>query len=137
MRFARVPNARSGRGLSLVGFGWAKLVVGVATVTALAAAAFSVAAAFQTGAIVAQTAAPACTANTLVSTENGPVCGIVIDGVTSYLGVPFAAPPVGTLRWQPPAPVSARTTAFQATQLGPACPQPPFPPGSTPNAMTS
>ena len=119
------------------GYGWAKVVVGFATVTALAAVSFSVAAAFQSGAIAAQTAAPACMANTLVDTENGPVCGIVNDGVTSYLGVPFAAPPVGTLRWQPPAPVAAWTTAFQATQVGPDCPQPPFPPGSIPNAMTN
>ena len=137
MRFARVLDVRSGRGFSLAGFGWAKLVVGVATVTALAAVGFSVAAAFQTGAIAAQTAAPACTANTLVSTGNGPVCGMVNDGVTSYLGVPFAAPPVGTLRWQPPVPVAAWTTALQATQVGPDCPQASSPTGSNLNAMTS
>ncbi len=113
-----------------VRFPWAKLVVEVATVTALAAI-------FQAGAIAAQTAAPACTANTLVNTENGPLCGVVKDGGTSYLGIPFAAPPVGPLRWQPPAPVAAWTTAFQATQVGPNCPQAAFPTGSNPNAMTS
>jgi para-nitrobenzyl esterase len=130
MRFAGVRDVRSGGALALVVFGWAKLVIGVATVTALAAV-------FQTGAIAAQTAAPACTANTLVNTENGPMCGMVKDGGASYLGVPFAAPPVGPLRWQPPAPVAAWTTAFQATQAGPSCPQAPFPIGSNVNAMTN
>ena len=110
MPFAGVLDLRTGGALALVGGGWAKLVVGVATVTTLAAI-------FQAGAIAAQTAAPACTANTLVNTENGPLCGVVKDGGISYLGIPFAAPPVGPLRWQPPAPVAAWTTTFQATQV--------------------
>lgn len=121
MRFAGVLDVR---------FRWAKFVVGAATLTALAAV-------FQGGAIAAQIAAPECTANTLVTTENGPICGIGKEGVTSYLGIPFAAPPVGALRWQPPAPVAASTTTFQATQAGPNCPQPPFPAGSNPSAKTS
>ena len=130
MKSAGVLGLRSGGALALVGFGWAQLVVGVATVTALGAV-------FQTGAIAAQTDSPACTANTLVKTENGPMCGMVKDEVTSYLGVPFAAPPVGPLRWQPPARVTAWTTEFRAIQAAPNCPQAPFPTGSNPNAMTS
>jgi para-nitrobenzyl esterase len=106
------------------------LVAGVATVTALVAVS-------QTAAIAAQPAVPACAANTLVNTENGPICGIVKDGGVSYLGIPFAAPPVGNLRWQPPAPVTPWRTALQATQAGPNCPQAPFPTGSNSNAMTS
>ena len=43
-------------------------------------------------------APPACTAGTLVQTQDGPVCGLVGNGVTSYLGIRFAAPPVGALR---------------------------------------
>src|ERR1700681_2152374 len=105
MRFARVLHVRSARALSLMGFGGTKLIAGVATVTAFAVVGFSVAAVSRTRAVAAQAVAPACTADTLVNTEKGPVCGIVNNGVTSYLGVPFAAPPVGALRWQPPAPV--------------------------------
>ena len=59
------------------------------------------------------------------------------DGAVAYLGVPYAAPPVGALRWRPPAPVTPWTTTFQATQAGLNCPQPPFPPGSTSSAARS
>src|SRR5216684_1902141 len=90
MRFARVLHVRSARALSLVGFGGAKSIAGVATVTAFVVG-FSVAAVSRPRAVAAQAAAPACTSDTPVNTENGPVCGMVNNGVTSYLGVPFAA----------------------------------------------
>jgi para-nitrobenzyl esterase len=82
----------------------------------------------------AQSSIP-CTPGTLVNIESGPVCGFTANGVTTYLGVPFAAPPVGALRWQSPAPVSLWKATLQATQAGPNCPQPPFLPGVPPNAM--
>ena len=37
-----------------------------------------------------------------VMTQWGPVEGIEDDGVFSYRGIPYAAPPVGALRWKPP-----------------------------------
>jgi para-nitrobenzyl esterase len=43
----------------------------------------------------------------------------------AFLGVPYAAPPVGELRWKPPQPVQQWDGVRQATQYGPACPQPP------------
>jgi carboxylesterase type B len=43
----------------------------------------------------------------------------------AFLGVPYAAPPVGELRWKPPHPVNKWTGARKATQFGPVCPQPP------------
>jgi para-nitrobenzyl esterase len=137
MRLTTVLNVRSARALSLAGSGLAKSITGVVIITAIAAVGFSVAAVSRSRVVAAQAPAPACTAGTIVNTENGPVCGLVDDGVTSYLGLPYAAPPVGALRWRPPAPVAAWTTTLHATQAGPNCPQLPYPPGSAPTGMTS
>src|SRR5687767_7256583 len=67
-------------------------------------------------------AAPAGAAP-IARTDAGPVRGSVSAGVTSYLGVPFAAPPVGDLRWRPPLPPAAWTAVRSATTFAPACPQ--------------
>lgn len=40
-----------------------------------------------------------------VKVEGGLVEGTVEDGLTVYRGIPFAAPPVGELRWRAPQPV--------------------------------
>ncbi|TYK52772.1 carboxylesterase/lipase family protein [Actinomadura decatromicini] len=94
-----------------------------------------VAAAGLTGAhaaTAAPNAAPACSDGTAVQTDTGPVCGIAGSAVTNWLGVPYAAPPLGALRWAPPAPHPGWTTPLQATELGSRCPQPAdFMPGST------
>lgn len=39
---------------------------------------------------------------TVVETQYGKVEGVEINGVNAFLGIPFAAPPVGELRWQAP-----------------------------------
>jgi para-nitrobenzyl esterase len=52
--------------------------------------------------VVAQVSDPA--AGPVVVTTDGPVRGLVTNGVNTYLGIPYAAPPVGDLRWRPPAP---------------------------------
>ncbi len=49
------------------------------------------------------------------------------SGQTSYLDIPYAAPPVGKLRWKPPQPAPPWTTTFAATERGPACASPGFP----------
>src|SRR5262249_57041437 len=38
----------------------------------------------------------------VVATKEGPVQGVVSNGVTKFLGIPYAEPPVGNLRWRPP-----------------------------------
>ena len=58
-------------------------------------------------------------------TESGFVIGSTTDGGNEFLGIPYAAPPVGALRWTPP----KRYEFFprfvlQATQFGSACTQP-------------
>ncbi|CCH31148.1 carboxylesterase family protein [Actinosynnema sp. NPDC047251] len=72
----------------------------------------------------APAAAPECTAGTEVRTAEGLVCGVVGTGVTSWLGLRYAAPPVGGLRWRRPAPVTPWSGTFAATEPGNRCPQP-------------
>ncbi|SFW78503.1 carboxylesterase/lipase family protein [Amycolatopsis australiensis] len=59
----------------------------------------------------------------VVRTEAGTVEGKTTGAVDSFLGIPFAAPPVGGLRWQPPQPAAAWPGVRPATAYGPACPQ--------------
>ena len=56
-----------------------------------------------------------------VTTTNGVLEGVVsADGlVRSFKGVPYAAPPVGPLRWKPPQPVPAWTGVREAINYGP------------------
>jgi para-nitrobenzyl esterase len=73
-------------------------------------------------------------ANPIVRTDDGFVRGAAGSGVDSFLGVPYAAPPTGNLRWRPPQPAAAWTGVRDATQFGPSCPQstvnnPYLPPG--------
>lgn len=66
---------------------------------------------------------PACAAGTTVHTDKGPVCGIVASNYREWLGIPYAAPPVGSLRWRPPQPPAKWPTALQATKEESPCPQ--------------
>jgi len=45
------------------------------------------------------------------------------EGTTAFLGVPYAAPPVGELRWKPPQPVTSWVGTRKATAFGASCPQ--------------
>lgn len=60
----------------------------------------------------------------LVSTKYGTIRGIKTDKVNEFLGVPYAAPPIENLRWQPPVEPKAWSPAvYNATKLMPGCPQ--------------
>jgi para-nitrobenzyl esterase len=63
-----------------------------------------------------------------VRTENGPVQGTSEDGLTVYRGIPFAAPPVGALRWRAPQPAAKWEGLRQATKFAPAAMQSGNPP---------
>ncbi|WP_334165271.1 carboxylesterase family protein, partial [Phenylobacterium sp.] len=71
----------------------------------------------------APAAAQAVTAGPVVKVAQGPVRGAVADGVATFQGIPFAAPPVGELRWRPPAPPAAWSAARDATRPGQDCTQ--------------
>ena len=60
-----------------------------------------------------------------VAVEEGRLSGAVGGGVARYMNVPYAAPPVGALRWRPPQPALAWSGVRDATQRGPICVQPP------------
>lgn len=64
---------------------------------------------------------------TIVETKAGKVSGASadIDGqhVLTFRGIPYAAPPVGELRWKAPQPAPAWTEVRDATQWGNRCPQ--------------
>ena len=84
-----------------------------------------------------QAPAPAQTAP-VVRVESGELQGVLADGVDSFKGIPFAAPPVGDLRWRPPQPVARWTGVRQAAEFGANCmqgrfgPPPARPPGAPP-----
>lgn len=54
-----------------------------------------------------------------VKVTGGLVQGTVLEDMTIYKGIPFAAPPVGDLRWKAPQPVEAWDGVKDATQFGP------------------
>ena len=61
---------------------------------------------------------------TTVETTTGAVRGISAAGHHAFLGIPFAAAPVGSLRWAPPEPVTPWSEVRDATTYGPAAWQP-------------
>ena len=61
--------------------------------------------------------------NPVVRIDDGLVRGVAMAGVYDFLGLPYAAPPTGNLRWRPPQPAAAWSGIRDATQFGPSCPQ--------------
>ncbi|KNC54724.1 cAMP-regulated D2 protein [Thecamonas trahens ATCC 50062] len=91
----------------------------VATFLALAAVAFAASAVGET---------------VTIDTPAGPITGIRDINVNQFLGVPYAEPPVGDLRWAPPVPKAVG--AINATAFQPGCPQKcELPPGTCPEVM--
>ncbi|WP_205880281.1 carboxylesterase/lipase family protein [Lichenicoccus roseus] len=60
----------------------------------------------------------------VVATDRGAVQGAVVNGVENFLDIPYAAPPVGALRWAPPQPAAAWTGTRPAARSGAYCTQP-------------
>lgn len=60
---------------------------------------------------------------TQVSTDKGSVQGKVEGDTLEFLGIPYAAPPVGELRWKLPQPAEKWAGIRDTTKLGAACPQ--------------
>jgi para-nitrobenzyl esterase len=58
-----------------------------------------------------------------VVTESGAISGVLANGLRVYKGIPFAAPPVGDLRWRPPVDAAPWTGTRKADAFAPACMQ--------------
>lgn len=58
-----------------------------------------------------------------IALDSGAISGTLSDGVPAYLGIPFAAPPVGDLRWREPQPVKPWDGVLDCSKYALACPQ--------------
>ncbi len=66
----------------------------------------------------------ACTVSPDVAcTEQGAVRGVVQGETMAFKGIPYAAPPVGSLRWKPPTPPARWDGTRDASRFGAICPQ--------------
>jgi para-nitrobenzyl esterase len=61
-----------------------------------------------------------------VTVEGGVISGSAANGVRIFKGIPFAAPPVGDLRWRPPQAVGPWPGVRAADEYGAQCPQLPY-----------
>ena len=59
----------------------------------------------------------------VVATQEGVVQGVIDKGVAEFLGVPYAEPPIGNLRWKPSKKHEAWAGVLKATAFGPTCAQ--------------
>jgi para-nitrobenzyl esterase len=77
--------------------------------------------------LLADTPTPKPSPQARVVIDNGILEGaMVAPGVRAFLGIPYAAPPVGPLRWQPPAPFGQWKGTRLAVEQGSPCPQQKF-----------
>lgn len=72
-----------------------------------------------------------------IKTASGLVSGVTSDGLIVFKGIPFAAPPVGDLRWRAPRPVTPWTGVRKADRFPPECMQTgSYPPDAPPEATS-
>ena len=100
--------------------GWrvrTRLAVAAVTLGALMGVAPAVSASALSGQAAAGPGGP------IAGTASGAVRGLADGAVDEFLGIPYAAPPVGALRWRPPQPAASWSGVRDTTQFAPHCPQ--------------
>ena len=61
----------------------------------------------------------------VIKLDSGQISGLRQDGIWTYLGIPYAKPPVGNLRWKPPEAPQPWSGTRECIKFGPSCPQAP------------
>jgi para-nitrobenzyl esterase len=100
--------------------GWrarGRLAAGIAVAVALASCSTAV------GTGTAQPKPQGSAKRLIVVTADGRLLGRAAGAIDEFLGVPYAAPPVGPLRWRAPQPAAPWKGVRSGTRLGPHCPQ--------------
>jgi para-nitrobenzyl esterase len=113
----------------------ARIAAGVMACGVMAAGALAGCA---TSAGPAPAGATAAAGGLVATTQSGAVRGKVAGGIREFLGIPYAAPPAGALRWHAPEPPAHWTGVRAATAFAPHCPQPASPfgrPGTSENCL--
>lgn len=75
-------------------------------------------------------ACPFAVAGDAIEIDGGKISGTVQDGIHTFKGIPYAAPPVGDLRWRAPQPVVPWDGVRKCDQFSAICPQADYPAGS-------
>ncbi len=83
-------------------------------------------------AVLAASLAAAGSAQDTVSIQTGKLKGVASDGLIAFKGIPYAAPPVGDLRWRPPQPAAKWKGVRSAADYAHDCMQLPFPSDAAP-----
>jgi para-nitrobenzyl esterase len=76
--------------------------------------------------LAAQAGAAAAPPGAQVPTAQGRVLGLDQEGLHEFRGIPYAAAPLASLRWQPPRPSASWPGLRRAQQFAPRCPQRPL-----------
>jgi para-nitrobenzyl esterase len=75
------------------------------------------------GLAACSTSLPTLAESNVAAVDTGRLRGAAADGIISFKGVPFAAPPVGALRWKPPQPATRWEGVRDASAYGAVCMQ--------------
>jgi para-nitrobenzyl esterase len=78
---------------------------------------------FAVASTVGGSPAIAASDQSIVITERGPIWGVSTLSLRKFLGIPYAAPPIGALRWRPPEDHVRWFTPLNASRFGNHCPQ--------------